>query len=64
MALQLLKQLRHKHGILTAGNADRNLIPILYHLIFIDTLRKLPPDVFPEFLHNAPLHILADRIGI
>ena len=45
-------------------DADRNPIPILYHLIFIDTLRKLPPDVFPEFLHNAPLHILADRIGI
>ena len=58
MTPQLLEQLGHKHGILSAGNADRNPVTVLYHLILVDGLCEFSPDFLAELFYNAAFHIL------
>ena len=59
MALQLLKQLRHQHGIFSSGNTDGDLVPVLDQLVFVDRLCELPPDLFAELFDNAALDLAA-----
>ena len=50
VALQVLEQLGHKHGILASGNAHGNLVPGLDHGVITDGLDEFagnPPFVFP-----------------
>ena len=58
MSLQLLHELRHEHGILSAGDADCDLVPLLDQIIFLDRTRKTSPDGFPEFFNQASLNLL------
>ena len=58
MQLQLLEQLCHEHGILAAGNTDRNFIPRLYQFVCAHRLRKLAPDFLVKFLADARFHFL------
>ena len=57
MALQLLKQLRHQHRVLTTWNTDSNLIPLLNQLILIQSLGKRSPDCLSERLDNTVLNL-------
>ena len=58
MPLKLLEKLCHKHGIFSAGNADRNPVSFLYQLIFPHRLGELAPDAFPKSFPDAFLHII------
>ena len=49
MALELLKELRHEHGVLTAGNADGDLVAGLHQFVFHDALGKRNPERLFEF---------------
>ena len=59
MALQLLKQLRHQHGIFSTGNTDGDLVPVLDQLVFVDRLCELPPDLLAELFDNTALNLTA-----
>ena len=57
MALQLLKKLRHQHGVLTTRDTDCHFIPFLDQLIFADCFRKTAPDCFAELLTDTLFNI-------
>ena len=58
VAADLLKQLGHRHGILAAGDADRDLIPRLYQLIVVDRPAERRQQPFVEGLADAPFDLL------
>ena len=58
VAFQLLKQFCHQHGILAAGDADRNSVAFFHKLILSDSLRESAPDIFPEFFSQTLFDVL------
>ena len=61
MPVQLLDQLRHKHGILAAGDADRDPVSFINKFIALDRRDKRRPELFPVFLDDASLRDLMRR---
>ena len=53
MLLKFLEQLGHQHGILSAGNADRDPIPLLDQLIVPYRTCKTAEQLFMELLTDA-----------
>ena len=53
MTLQLLEQLCHQHGILTAGDTYGDLVILLYHIVLIDSFGKSGKQDFMEFFADA-----------
>ena len=64
MPLQLLEQLRHKHGVLTSGYTYGDLIPFLDHIVLIYPLGKSGKELLVEFLPYALLYFLLLLIAI
>ena len=58
VTLKLLHQLRQQHGILAAGDADRDFIPLLNQLIPLDGHDEGRPKLLAEFFDNAALDFL------
>ena len=58
VALQLLQQLGHQHGILAAGNADGNLVPRLDQLVPLDGNDEGRPQLLTELFDDAALDFL------
>ena len=58
VALQLLQQLGHQHGILAAGNADGNLVPCLDQLVPLDGNDEGRPQLLAELFDDASLDFL------
>ena len=57
MTFQFLEQFCHQHGILTAGNTDRDLISRFHQFIVIDPSGESGKQLLVEFLADAQLDI-------
>ena len=64
MALQLLEELRHKHRVLTAGDADRDAVARLDELIIADGLHEHAEEVPLELLAEGLLDVVAALLGV
>lgn len=64
MALQLLKELRHEHRVLAAGDADRDAVARLDELIIADGLHEHAEEVSLELLAERLLDVVAALLGI
>ena len=58
MPFEFLEQLGHQHGVLAAGNADRDLIAFLHQLIADDCLGKTAEQILAELFGQALFHLL------
>ena len=62
--LQLLKELRHQHGVFAAGDAYRDLVALAQQLIAVDRLRERGEELLVKCLADAQLRLqLFVRIG-
>ena len=64
VALQLLKELRHEHRVLTTGDADRDAVTRLDELIIADGLHEHAEEVTLELLAKGLLDVVAALLGI
>ena len=62
--LQLLKELCRQHGVLAAGNADRDAVAGLDERILPDGLGEIAPELLPEALSEACLHAGAELVRV
>ena len=53
MPLQFLKQLRHKHGVFSPGDADRDTVSVFYEPVFSAGFCKRRKELLMEFPANA-----------
>ncbi len=51
-AASIPEKLRHQHGVLTAGDADRDAVARLHQLILPDSLGEITPDLFRKRLRR------------
>ena len=62
MDFQFLEQFGHEHGIFSAGNAHADHVPRPDQLVFPDGFGEVAPDLLPEPLADALLHLGAEGI--
>ena len=64
VAVQLLKELGHQHGILAAGNAHGDAVAALHQLVIAHGLREIAPQLFAELFAQAVFHALTQLVGL
>ena len=64
MTLELLKEFGHKHGILTTGYADSNLIAFFHKLVITDGLYEHAVNISLEFLSQGLFDIFPSLFRI
>ena len=59
VALELLKEFGHQHGILAAGNTDRDPVAFLYELVLYDSFFEAADQVVFEGPAQGLVHIVS-----
>ena len=57
VTLKFLKELCHKHGVLAAGDADRDPVPFFHQLVLYDGLFKTADQIVLEGLTQGFIHV-------